>query len=136
MLYHMLRCIAFALTLVAIQRNTRIDSDPVLAFLYVVSLHLIAKKSLKYYICVSQFSATQGLASHYEPAWFRLTLTLKTMQHVCTWAILDFRFRLTLTIKNSAACLYMGDERFRLMVQADVNSKTTLACVYMGDDQL
>ena len=34
--------------------------------------------------------------------------------------ILDLRFRLTLTLKNNAACVYMGDERFRLMVQADI----------------
>ena len=82
------------------------------------------------------------------------------MQHVCTWTILDFRFRLTLTLKNNAACLYIGDEQFRLMIQADVNSKkqcqhvctwvrndirlkvqadinskTKLACVYMGDER-
>ena len=25
-----------------------------------------------------------------------------------------------LTLKNNAACVYMGDERFRLMVQADI----------------
>ena len=34
------------------------------------------------------------------------------MQHVCTLVMsdLDLRFRLTLTLKNNAACVYMGDE--------------------------
>ena len=41
-LHHMLRCVAFTLTLVATQHNARIDLDPILAFLCVVSLHLIA----------------------------------------------------------------------------------------------
>ena len=49
--------------------------------------------------------------------------------------ILDLRFRLTLTLKNNAACVYMGDERFRLMVQADVNSKKNTAYVYIGDER-
>ena len=45
---------------------------------------------------------------------FRLTLTLKIVQHVCTWVMsdLDLWFRLTLTLKNNAACVYIGDERF------------------------
>ena len=67
----MLRRVAFALTLVATQRNARIDSDPILAFLCIASLHLITKKSLKILIrniCVSQINAMQGLVSHYEPA--------------------------------------------------------------------
>ena len=71
-LYHMLRCVAFVLTLVATQHNARIDLDPILAFLCFASLRLITKKSLKYLIrsiCVSQINATQGLASHYEPAF-------------------------------------------------------------------
>ena len=42
-LHHMLRCIAFALTVVTMQRNARIDLDPILAFLCVASLRLIAK---------------------------------------------------------------------------------------------
>ena len=29
----------------------------------------------------------------------------------------------------------MGDERFRLMVQADVNSKKNTAYVYIGDER-
>ena len=58
-------------TLVETQHDARIDSDPILAFLCVGSLRLIAEKSLKVLarkICVSQINATQGLASHCEPA--------------------------------------------------------------------
>ena len=70
-LHHMLRCVAITLTLVATQRNARINSDPILAFLCFASLRLIAKKALKVLIrniCVSQINATQSLASHCEPA--------------------------------------------------------------------
>ena len=47
------------------------------------------------------------------------------MQHVCTWVMSDFRLMVQADVnsKNNAACVYMGDERFRLMVQADINSK-------------
>ena len=50
--------------------------------------------------------------------------------------ILDLRFRLTLTLKNNAACVYMGDERFRLMVQAVVNSKKKMqhVCTLVMND--
>ena len=37
-----LRCVAFASTLVGTQRDARIDSDPIFAFLCVGSLRLIA----------------------------------------------------------------------------------------------
>ena len=55
------------------------------------------------------------------------------MQHVCTWVMsdVDLWFRLTLTLKNNAACVYIGDERFRLKVQVDVNSKKQCSmCVH------
>ena len=79
------------------------------------------------YICVSQISTTQGFASHCELA-FKVQVDVnskKTMQHVCTWVMsdLDLWFRLTLTLKNNATCVYMGDEQFRLKVQVDINLK-------------
>ena len=46
-LLHMLSCVTFALTLIATQCNARIDSDPILVFLCVASLRLIAKKIAK-----------------------------------------------------------------------------------------
>ena len=70
-LHHMLRCVAIMLMLVATQRNARIDSDPILAFLCFASLRLIAKKAIKVLIrniCVSLINETQGLASHCEPS--------------------------------------------------------------------
>ena len=39
-----LRCVAFALTLVATQSNARIDPDSILAFLCIALLHLVMKK--------------------------------------------------------------------------------------------
>ena len=54
-LYHTLRCVAFALTLVAMQRNARIDSDPILAFLCFASLCLITRKLLKYLLEIFAF---------------------------------------------------------------------------------
>ena len=89
MLYHTLRCVAFVLTLVATQRNARIDSDPILVFLCVVSLRLITKKSRKGLIrniCVSQINTTQGLASYCEPA-FKLG---------CSWDNVLLCFMLTM----------------------------------------
>ena len=70
MLNNALCCIAFASTLVETQRNARIDSDPILAFLCVGSLCVIAKKSLKLLAsknCVSRINTMQGLASLCEP---------------------------------------------------------------------
>ena len=81
MLHHMLRCVTFTLTLVATQCNARIDSDPILVFLCVASLYLIAKKIAKIVIrniCVSQINAMQGLASHCEPA-FRVPFPVTTV---------------------------------------------------------
>ena len=89
-LYHMLRCVAFTLTLVATQRNARIDSDLILAFLYVASLRLIAKKLLK------QIFAFRKLAQR------------KDLRHIVNRPL---RFRLMLTLKNNAACVYMGNFR-------------------------
>ena len=59
MLNNALRCVAFTSALVEMQRDARIDSDPVLAFLCVGSLRVIAKKSLKVLarkICVSRIN--------------------------------------------------------------------------------
>ena len=61
MLHYALRCVALALTLVATQRDTRIDSESILSFLCVASLRLITKISLKFLIrtfCVSQINGT------------------------------------------------------------------------------
>ena len=43
----MLRCVAFASTLVEMHHDTRIDSDPILAFLCIAFLRLIVEKSLE-----------------------------------------------------------------------------------------
>ena len=48
-LYDELRCVAFASTLLQTQHDARIDSDPILAFLCVGSLRLIAKKIAKHF---------------------------------------------------------------------------------------
>ena len=55
--------------------DARIDSDSIPVFLCVASLHLIAKTLLKfnYKFLRPQINATQGLASHFEPA---LTVTI------------------------------------------------------------
>ena len=69
-LHHMLRCVAFALTLVTTQRNARIDSDPILAVLCVASLLLIAKKSLNLEMfAFRKLTQRKALASHCEPAF-------------------------------------------------------------------
>ena len=50
MLYNVLRCVDFALTLVGTQHNPRIDSDPMLVIVCVAFLRQIVKILLKYLI--------------------------------------------------------------------------------------
>ena len=67
MLNNGLRCVVFASTLVEMQRDTRVNSGPFLAFLC-----LVVKKSPTFLVinlCVSQINVTQGLASLCEPAF-------------------------------------------------------------------
>ena len=67
-----LRCVIFMSTLVEMQHDARIDSDPILAFLYVAFLCLVIKKSPTFEIInlyVSRINATQGLVSLCEPAF-------------------------------------------------------------------
>ena len=67
MLHNALHCVAFALMLVAMQHDTRIDSDSILAFLCVVSWCLIAKKLLK--ILIRNFKLTQRKALCHIVNW-------------------------------------------------------------------
>ena len=67
-----LRYVIFASMLVEMQHDARIDSDPILAFLCVMFLRLVVKKSPAFEIinlCVSRINAMQGLASLCEPAF-------------------------------------------------------------------
>ena len=62
-LHNALRCVAFALTLVGVQHNVRMDSDPILAFLCVVFLSWIVKKLLiiiNIYFAFRNINATLG----------------------------------------------------------------------------
>ena len=66
-----LRCFVYAWTLVEMQHNARIDSDPILVFPCIAFLCLVIKKPLTFFVlnlCVSQINATQDLASLCEPA--------------------------------------------------------------------
>ena len=66
-----LHCVVFASTLVEMQHDARIDSDPILALPCVVFLHLVVKKPPTFLVinlCALRINATQGLASLYEPA--------------------------------------------------------------------
>ncbi len=52
----------------------------------------------------------------------------------------DERFRLMIQadVNSKKQCQHVctwAKNDIRLKVQADINSKTTLACVYMGDEQ-
>ena len=73
-------CIAFVMTLVGMQHNARIDSDPILAYLCVAFLRQIVKLlNINFYIL--QISATQGLASLCEPAFIHIHLHTHTRIH-------------------------------------------------------
>ena len=70
MLHNALHCAAFVSVHVAMQYDTRIDSDSILAFPYIGFLHLIAKKSLKYLIRNFVFrELTQCKALHHFVDW-------------------------------------------------------------------
>ena len=75
-LSNVLRCVVFASTLVETQHDTRIDSDPILAFPCIAFLHLVVKKPtfLVINLCVSQINAMQGLASLCELAFSLIIL--------------------------------------------------------------
>ena len=67
-LYNALHCIAFTLTLVETQHDVslRIDSDSILAFLY-VGLLCVMVPNIKF--CASRINAMLGLVSLCEPAF-------------------------------------------------------------------
>ena len=66
-----LHCVAFTSMLIETHHNSRIDSDPILAFVCVAFLCLTGEKSLEKFFGVSRINATQGLASLCEPAFVR-----------------------------------------------------------------
>ena len=63
MLNNTLHCVAFTSTFVEMQYDTRIDSDPIIAFPCAVFLRLVIKKSPIINLCVSRINTMQGLAS-------------------------------------------------------------------------
>ena len=71
-----LRCVVFASTLVEMQHDARIDSDPILVFPCIAFLCLVVKKPtfLVINLCVSRINAMQGLASLCELAFSLIIL--------------------------------------------------------------
>ena len=67
-----MHCVVFASTLVEMQHDARIDSDPILAFSCITFLHLVIKKSPTFLVinlCILQINVMQGLTSVYELAF-------------------------------------------------------------------
>ena len=60
-LNNMLHCVVFALTLVEMQHDARIDLDPILTFPCIAFLRLVVKKPPMFSVinlCVSRINAT------------------------------------------------------------------------------
>ena len=73
-----LGCVVFTSTLVEMQHDARMDSDPILAFSCIAFLRLVVKNPWLFLVinlCISQINTTQGLASLCEPAFRARTCT-------------------------------------------------------------
>ena len=85
-----LRCVIFASMLAETQHDTRIDSDPILAFLCIAFLHQVVKKPPTFLVinlCVSRINVTQILASLCELALSEHVHECKCLQAcVCAYA--------------------------------------------------